>query len=312
MNGGSAPGTRRAELLLLLAAAIWGFAFVAQKAGMSHVGPFTFNGIRFALGGLALLPWILRRRGRPGTGGAASGGRPLLPLLRPGIAAGLVLFLGASLQQIGIVYTTAGKAGFITGLYVIFVPILGALGGRMPGRAAWAGASLATAGLYLLGIEGRAGFARGDLLVLASALFFAVHVLLIGRLSGERRLPAIPLAAAQYGTVSAASLLAAAFVESATLGGVLGAAWPILYGGVLSVGVAYTLQVAGQRSAPPAHAAVILSLEAVFAAIGGFIVFGERIPARGLAGCALMLGGILVSQRGALSRAGRAAPEGKG
>lgn len=291
----SAGAIRKAELLLLLAAAIWGFAFVAQKAAMAHLGPFFFNGIRFALGGLVLLPWVVRNRARR-EGTLVSSQSSLLPL---GIAAGIVLFLGVSLQQMGIVHTSAGKAGFITGLYVLFVPMLGALLGRPAGRRTWTGAILATAGLYLLSLRGREGFARGDLLVLASALFFAVHVLLIGRLSGEKRLPAIPLAAVQYGACAAASLAVACLFEEVDLAGVRKAAVPILYGGILSVSVAYTLQVAAQRVAPSAHAAILLSLEAVFAAIGGAVVLAERIPPRGLAGCALMLAGMLVSQRGA-------------
>lgn len=302
-TGGPASGSgsggrrdiRRAEALLLLAAAIWGFAFVAQKTGMAHVGPFAFNGIRFALGTLVLLPSLLREIAR-----APERSR----LLLPGLVAGSILFAGASLQQVGIVYTTAGKAGFITGLYVLFVPLIGWAIGRPPGRWTAAGSLLAAAGLYLLTIERGLDIARGDLLVLGSAVCFAAHVLVIGRLAASGRHAPLALAAAQYAVCAILSLAAAAVFESTTLAGVRGAAWPILYGGLFSVGIAYTLQVAAQRKTPPAHAAILLSLEAVFAAIGGFLMLGERPGARALLGSALMLAGIVVSQRGA----GRSAP----
>jgi drug/metabolite transporter (DMT)-like permease len=304
-----AAGLRRAEGLLLLAAAIWGFAFVAQKSAMADIGPFTFNGIRFALGALALSPWAFRKRARrvPASTGSASSRLPLLPW---GLLAGGVLFAGASLQQIGIVTTTAGKAGFITGLYVLLVPILGAFLGRAPGAGTWAGALLATGGLFLLSGAGRGPFARGDLLVLASAGAFAAHVLLIGWLSGERGAEAVPLACLQYAACAALSLAAAASAEEIAPGPVYRAALPILYGGILSVGVAYTLQVAGQRSAPPAHAAILLGLEGVFAAIAGALFLGERWTAPALAGSALMVAGTLLSERSAIARAAAAASTG--
>ncbi|MFH1277985.1 MAG: DMT family transporter [Candidatus Eisenbacteria bacterium] len=277
----------KAEGLLLLASAIWGFAFVAQRAGMAHVGPFTFNGVRFALGALVLLPFWKR-----------SGPVRARPILISGIAAGTVLFLGASLQQIGIVTTTAGKAGFITGLYVVIVPLLGYLSGMRPGAAVWSGAILALTGLYLLSVTGPIRLAPGDGWVLGSAFFFALHVLLIGRLSGGARLPAIPLAAVQFATVSLLSVGAAIVTETPEAAGIRAAAIPILYGGLLSVGVAYTLQVAGQRHAAPGPAAIILSLEAVFAVLGGRLLLGETISGRGLAGCALMLAGIVCAEGG--------------
>ena len=168
----------RADLLLLLTALIWGFAFVAQRAGMEHVGPFFFNGVRFALGCLPLLPFVLRTTTTP----LASRLRHALP---GGLLAGLFLFTAASLQQVGIVYTTAGKAGFITGLYVILVPILGLLLRHRSRRSTWTGALVATSGLYLLSVEPPLAIAHGDALVLVSAFFWAGHVLVIGRLSRQ-------------------------------------------------------------------------------------------------------------------------------
>jgi drug/metabolite transporter (DMT)-like permease len=281
--------TIKSDGLLLVTAVIWGFAFVAQRVGMEFVGPFTFNGIRFALGSLVLVPFILMRNGRrPATAGT---GRLLTA---GGGLAGLVLFAGASLQQVGLVYTTAGNAGFITGLYVVMVPILGLLLKHRTTAGTWAGAVLAAVGLYLLSITEAFTIARGDLLVLVGAFFWAVHVLIIGWLSP--RMNPLKLAFCQFSACSVFSLITAVGFETATLGGIGQAAVPILYGGALSVGIAYTLQVVAQRNAHPAHAAILLSLEAVFAAVGGWIVLGETLTPRGLSGCALMLVGMLVSQ----------------
>ncbi len=296
----------KSDGLLLLTATIWGFAFVAQRVGMDFVGPFAFNGIRFALGALVLLPLAARSRSAVG---AISGRTGVLGSL----LAGLLLFAGASFQQVGLVYTTAANAGFITGLYVVIVPILGLLWGQRPGAGTWIGAVLAAAGLYLLSVGGQLHIAFGDLLEVIGAFFWALHVLLIGWLSP--RIASSRLAFFQYAACSALSLATAALFEVTTLAGVLGAALPILYGGVCSVGIAYTLQVVAQQHAHPAHAAILLSLEAVFAALGGWLLLGETLSRRGLAGCALMLAGMLLSQlwgaaEGMLSRRRGAAPAG--
>jgi drug/metabolite transporter (DMT)-like permease len=279
----------RADLLLLLTATIWGFAFVAQRLGMAHVGPLTFNGVRFALGALALLPLIARHR--------AGGWRPAVPtrtVILSGAAAGAALFAGASLQQVGLVYTTAGNAGFITGLYVVIVPLLGLLWRQPAGAGTWIGALMAAAGLYLLSITAEFTMAYGDLLELAGAVVWAGHVLLIGWLSP--RMDPVELACGQFAVCSLLSLAGAALLEPIRLEGIAAAALPILYGGLFSVGIAYTLQVVAQRHARPAHAAILLSLEAVFAALGGWLVLGETLTPRALCGCALMLAGMLLSQ----------------
>lgn len=283
--------TRRlqADGLLLLTALIWGFAFVAQRLGMEFVGPFTFNGARFALGCLVLLPLILRRRvevERVPEGGPG--------VFRGGALAGLALFAGASLQQVGLVYTTAGNAGFITGLYVVIVPLLGLLFGQRTHAGAWAGAALAALGMYLLSVTGSFTVAPGDLLELAGAVVWAGHVLIIGWLSP--RTDPTRLAFTQFAVCSALSLATALLAEPVSLAGLSRAALPILYGGVFSAGIAYTLQVVAQRHAHPAHASILMSLEAVFAAMGGWLVLGERLAPRGLLGCALMLAGMLLSQ----------------
>ena len=283
----------RADFLLMVAAVIWGSAFVAQRVGMSHVGPLTFNGIRFALGAMVLLPLIRRRDPEPEVEGGPAQHRMVWPTVGGGALVGLVLFVAATLQQVGLVYTTAGKAGFITGLYVIIVPLLGLLWGYRPGWGGWLGAGLATVGLYLLSVTGTFTFAPGDLWELFGALFWAIHVLLLSWLSP--RMDGIRLACAQYVICALLSLIVAGFTEAITRDGLHGALIPILYGGILSVGVAYTLQVVAQRDAPPTHAAIILSLEAVFAALAGWLILDEMLSLRGLIGCVLMFSGMLTA-----------------
>jgi len=291
-HGMNVPFRRRVSVLqLLLAAAIWGFAFVAQRAGMEHVGPFTFNGVRFLLGSAVLVPFLFLRRDRAEPPKEESNGR----IAVWGVAAaGVILFASASLQQVGVVYTTAGKAGFITGLYVVIVPLLGLLRGHRAGVPVWLGACLSVGGLYLLSVTGRLGLGLGDGLVLASALGWAVHVQLIGWLA-ERVRP-LRVATIQFAICGALSLLVACFVEPITLSGLRGAAIPILYAGLLSTGVAYTLQVVAQRHIDPSRAGILLSLEGGFAVLGGWLLLGETMTARMLAGCGLMLVGMIASQ----------------
>ena len=261
---------------------------------MEYVGPYLFNGARFALGALPLVPFVLKNTSKPRWSN-------LLRAAPGSLLAGLFLFVGSSLQQVGIVYTTAGKAGFITGLYVILVPILGLFLGQRSGRNTWIGALGASAGLYLLSIEPPLAIARGDALVLASALFWAGHVLLIGHLS--RQIDWAALAFLQYLTCSVLSTGVAFLTEEIALQPLLDAALPIAYGRVLSVGVAYTLQVVAQRQAPASHAAITLSLETVFAALGGWLLLDKTMPLRGLLGCALIFTGILVFQQNDARRA---------
>ena len=289
MSNGIKNKVYQADLLLLITAAIWGSAFVAQRVGMNHVGPLTFNGIRFALGALVLVPLIGWRNGSN-----RSGAEPFITIVKGGLLAGMVLFAGATLQQIGLVYTTAGKAGFITGLYVIFVPILGYFLGIRLTVSGWMGAGLAAVGLYLLSVTESFTLAPGDFWVLVGAVFWAVHVLVLGFLSPK--MDTIKLACAQFSVCSLLSLLLAYFTETVTMEGLQGAFIPILYGGILSVGTAYTLQVVAQKDAPAIHAAIILSLEAVFSAIFGWLLLGEVLGLRAITGCCLMLAGMLIVQ----------------
>jgi len=294
----------RADILLFITAAIWGFAFVAQRVGMDHVGPLTFNGIRFALGALALIPLIMRmEKGR----GPNAKKTDVKKLAVGGGLLGIALFFGATLQQtglagpqlaeFGLTASTAGKAGFITGLYVVLVPILGLFLSQRAGWGTWVGAALAVTGMYLLSVTSGVDMAFGDLLVLGSAIFWAGHVLLVGKLSpGMDAVDAIKLSTVQFATCAVLSLIGALATEDITLVGLQGGAVSIAYGGLLSVGIAYTLQVVAQRDAQPAHAAIILSLEAVFGAIGGWMMLGEVLTIRALIGCGLMLAGMILSQ----------------
>lgn len=284
----------KSDILLLITAVIWGLAFVAQRVGMDYIGPFTFNGIRFAMGSLVLLPFVQHRHKKEVAAGRTGWQGVDKTFLTGGAAAGLLLFLGASFQQVGLVYTTAGNAGFITGLYVVIVPLLGIFVGQRTNTGTWLGACLATVGLYFLSITEHLTIAWGDLLVCLGAFVWAAHVLVISHFS--RKTSPLILALTQFCMCSLFSLITAAFTETITMSGLKGAALPLAYGGFLSVGIAYTLQVVAQRNAHPAHAAILLSLEAVFAAIGGGILLDERMTARGLVGCALMLAGMLLSQ----------------
>ncbi|MGD2125537.1 MAG: DMT family transporter [Desulfobacteraceae bacterium] len=287
-------GSLKSDAILLLTALIWGFAFVAQRAGMAHVGPFTFNGVRFALGSFSLLPLLFAQRKQISRKGSILPQPSTNTVIIGGSLAGSVLFVAASLQQVGLVYTTAGKAGFITGLYVVIVPILGLLLRQRPGVGTWIGAVLAAVGLYLLSITEAFTIDPGDFLEIIGAFFWAAHVLIIGWFSP--RIASVQLAFFQFAACSVLSLLSALLTEAINLSGLIAAAIPILYGGLVSVGMAYTLQVVGQKGAQPAHAAIILSLEAVFAVLGGWLILSETLSTRGLIGCALMFSAMLISQ----------------
>ena len=280
----------KADILLLITAAIWGFAFVAQRLGMTHMGPFTFNALRFTIGALALLPFMVLKGRREENASKKN----FKHLIWPGLLTGLCLFGAASLQQIGLVGTTAGKAGFITGLYVILVPLLGLFLGKRTHSAHWIGAVLAIPGLYLLSVQANFTISSYDLTVLGGAFLWAVHVHLITRFTEQ--VGPLRLAVIQAGVCGVLSGIAALIFEPVSFAGILDGLWPILYGAFLSVGIAYTLQVFAQRTADPTHAVVILSLESVFAGLGGWLLLSEIFSVKDLIGSGLMLVGMLVSQ----------------
>lgn len=278
----------RADGLLLFAALLWGIAFVPQQVAMDHIGPVTFIGVRFGLGLVCMLPLL-----RLGARRKATGGAPAWPW-RIGVLAGLALVVGAILQQIGVKHTTVSNAGFITGLYVILVPLLGIAVKRPALPTHWLGAALALAGMYLLTMSGPVGVSRGDLFVLASALVWSVQILIIDRYAGH--VDAVRLSIIQFGVTAVLSSALAVGVEQPSLAGLWAARWPILYVGVFSSAIAFTLQIVAQRAAPAAHAAIIFSLEAVFAAVAGRLLLDEQLTGRQLAGCAVILAGILCAQ----------------
>lgn len=283
----------RSSLLLLLTAMIWGFAFVAQRAGMEHLGAFTYNGIRFGLGSMSLIP-VIKIFDKPDNNDIDNNDKDTRLIIKYGIIAGSVLFLGASLQQVGLLYTTAGKAGFITTLYIVLVPILGLFLKQKSSPSIWIGAIIATLGLYYLSINENLTIGFGDLLQLIGAIFWAIHIIVIGFFT--RKVNSLKLSSMQFATCSILSFLVAFIFEDIEMVNIIKSAVPILYGGLMSVGIAYTLQVVAQRHAKASHAAIAMSMESVFAAIGGILLLGEKIPARGIMGCILMLVGMLVSQ----------------
>ncbi len=278
----------RADLLMLLTAMIWGAAFVAQRAGMEAIGPFLFTGLRFAMGALVLLPLFFWKpagaRHEPFNRG----------LLAGGIAMGLALTLGINLQQVGLLFTSVTNSGFITGLYVIIVPLLGLALGHKTGMGTWLGASLAVVGMFLLSVGDNFQVASGDWLQLAGAFVWGVHVLLVGFFASRH--DAIRLAVIQFITCAVVSLILAAALEEIRFEAILQAGPALLYGGLIAVGIGYTLQVVAQQHAIPSHAAIILSLEAVFAAIAGAVFLSEELALKGYIGCALMFAGMLLAQ----------------
>lgn len=296
----------RADLLLLLIAAIWGFAFVAQIKGMDHMGPFFFNACRFGLGFLSLLPvyFYLERIGKRQKKKTSYDQR-LLAIW--GTPTGVVLFAASALQQIGLLYTTAGNSGFITGFYIILVPVLGIALGHSTQPNTWIGGSIALAGLYFLTVKDGLAFNKGDLITLGSAFMYAVQILMIGVLS--RRVHPLQLSLHQFFISAILSFIAALVYEVVSIDAIMNSLIPILYTGVLSTSVAFTLQIVAQRDAPSSHAAIIMSLEAVFAVIGGWLLLNEQLGLQGLTGCALMMAGMLISQLKRSRKSGSMATE---
>ena len=282
----------RADLIMLLAAAIWGFAFVAQREGMETMGPFLFNAARFFIGSAVLFPlvWYLSKKNKTPKNKETSTKK----LLIAGTIAGLFLFLASSFQQVGIQYTTAGKAGFITGLYIFFVPLIGIFFGQRTGSGTWLGAFIAVIGLYLLSINDDFSIARGDLLQLICAVFFAAHILVVGYVA--KRMDPLKLSLIQYVVSGVLSFFIAIAIELITWQMIVDTAIPLLYAGVMSIGVGYTLQVVAQQHAKSSHAAIILGLEGAFAVLGGWLILDENLSTRGLIGCGLMLSGMFLSQ----------------
>jgi drug/metabolite transporter (DMT)-like permease len=275
----------QANLLLTVIALIWGSAFVFQSQGMAHVGPMMFTGVRFLVGSLVVLPLALREQRLLAAQGAALQSRDWRKIA----ALAVLLLMGAAMQQIGIVSTTVTNAGFLTALYVPLVPVLGwFLLRQVPHWSVWPGGLACLVGAFLLSGAHELRIGLGDAWVIASALPWAVHVLMVGRVADRMNAP-FSVASGQFFFVGLAALAYALAFEPWTLAGLRAAAQPILYTGVMSVGVAFTAQVVAQRYSHAADAAIILSSETVFSAVFGYVLMGDRLSPAGLAGCGLIL-----------------------
>lgn len=286
--------TIRQSLILFLTAVIWGVAFVAQSAGMEYLGPFTYNGVRSVLGGLVLIPCIAlldRIRGKNGPEKKNTDNRQLL---LGGLSCGVVLFAASNFQQFGIQYTTVGKAGFITAMYILIVPFLGLLLHRRVGLQVWIGVIFGVAGLYLLCVKDSLRLEKGDTLVLICAFIFSIHILVIDHFS--QKVDGVRMSCIQFWVCGILSLACSFVFESPDLGSIAASWLPVCYGGVMSCGVAYTLQIIGQKGMNPTVASLILSLESVVSVIAGFLLLGQSMSLRELFGCLMMMMAILYAQ----------------
>ena len=279
------------DALLFVTAMIWGFAFVAQRIGMESLGPFTFNGVRYLIGAISLVPLFLFRRAkaRPKAPSAIPvlGSSSFARNFGPPLLAGGAMFFGSSLQQVGIVSTTASNAAFITSLYVVLVPFLAAIFGKKVHGIDWAASLVAVAGLWLITMQHGLSIAPGDAFVLACAFFWALHIIVIGRFASTY--DPIALAIGQFAISGILSLAIAIALEGINFKGIRAALIPLLYGGLGSSGIAFTLQIFGQRKAKASHASIIMSLEGLFGAIGGILMLGEPATSRIVAGGSLMI-----------------------
>ncbi len=283
----------RGVLLLTLTSFIWGTAFVAQSLGMESLDPLTFNAARNFLAAAALCPlavWLWRREKKAGRLSPNS----LKTLLLGGALCGAALAAAMALQQIGIVSTTVGKAGFLTALYIVLVPIFGFFVGRRTRITVWISVAIAVVGTYLLSVTESFSVSLGDLLCILCAVGFTLHILLVDRFSPL--VDGVALSAVQFFVAGILSLIAALAVETPSLAAVAGSLGPLLYTGLLSSGVAYTLQVIAQKDTPPALASLVMSLESVFAALSGYLVLGQALSGRELLGCALVFAAVLLAQ----------------
>lgn len=291
--------------MLLLTAAIWGLAFVAQSAGMDYVGPFTFNAVRYLLGALVLIPFLLLRR-RTHTDDCYRWHNPKLWIC--GIICGLITGGSSALQQIGLLYTTVGKSGFITALYVVLVPILGLLFGKRVKPLLWLCVGLAVMGLYFLCLSGTAALNIGDLLTLVCSVTYAFHILTVDHYAGQ--VDGVKVSFIQFLVAALISGVPMLALEHPTLPAITSAWLPLLYTGVLSCGVGYTFQILGQQRTEPTMACLILCLESVFSVLFGWLLLQQGLSLRELCGCALMLCAIALAQvsndpQGFFSRFGR-------
>ena len=294
----------RGNVLLLVAAFIWGLSFVAQSEGMKYIGPFAFSGVRSMLAGVSLAFFLAVRalisRGKKRAGavqGEEKAGKAaeVKTLVAGGVCCGIVLFVATMLQQIGILYTNEpGKAGFITALYLILVPVVGIFFRKRIGFMVWIAVILAVCGMYLLCITEGFKIATGDLYVLGCAFVFTVHILVIDYFSPK--VDGVAMSCIQFLVCGILGMTGMLLTENVELSHVLAAWLPLVFAGVFSGGVAYTLQIVAQKDTEPAIASLLMSLESVFAVFGEWLILGQFLTAREFGGCALMFAGIILTQ----------------
>lgn len=283
----------RNSCFLFLAALIWGTAFVAQSVGMDYIEPFTFSALRSLIGSAVLLPCIFLFGKRKNEDGRQNDGKK--DLIKGGVVCGLVLCTAANLQQVAMMYAGVGKSGFLTALYIVIVPLIGAFAGKKPGAKLCAAVVCAVAGLYLLCMKyGSLSLETWDILLLLCAAAFAVHIMVIDYFT--QKADGVKLSCIQFLVCGVISFVLMLVFESPSLSAIFAAWMPVLYVGVFSSGIAYTLQIVGQKGMNPVVASLIMSLESVISAIAGWLILGQTLSKRETAGCMVMFAAIILAQ----------------
>lgn len=285
----------KSSLILLLTATIWGVAFVAQSVGMEYIGPFTFNAIRCVLGGLVLIPVILVLKKKKETGAENQEKEDKKTLWTGGIACGVILCIASNLQQFGIMEASVGKSGFFTALYIVMIPVIGIFIGKRPGIKLWFCVALAVVGMYLLCMkDGSFTIERADIMLLLCALAFSFHILVVDYFSPK--VGGVKMSCIQFFVCGVLSAVGMLFTETPDISNIQAAWLPLLYAGLLSCGVGYTLQIVGQKGINPVIASLIMSLESVISALAGWVILGQVLSLKEIIGCVLMFVAIVITQ----------------
>lgn len=285
----------KSSLILLLTATIWGVAFVAQSVGMEYIGPFTFNAIRCVLGGLVLIPVILVLKKKKETGAENQEKEDKKTLWAGGIACGVILCIASNLQQFGIMEASVGKSGFFTALYIVMIPVIGIFIGKRPGIKLWFCVALAVVGMYLLCMkDGSFTIERADIMLLLCALVFSFHILVVDYFSPK--VDGVKMSCIQFFVCGVLSAVRMLFTETPDISNIQAAWLPLLYAGLLSCGVGYTLQIVGQKGINPIIASLIMSLESVISALAGWVILGQVLSPKEILGCVLMFVAIIITQ----------------
>ena len=285
----------KSSLILLLTATIWGVAFVAQSVGMEYIGPFTFNAIRCVLGGLVLIPVILVLKKKKETGAENQEKEDKKTLWAGGIACGVILCIASNLQQFGIMEASVGKSGFFTALYIVMIPVIGIFIGKRPGIKLWFCVALAVVGMYLLCMkDGSFTIERADIMLLLCALVFSFHILVVDYFSPK--VDGVKMSCIQFFVCGVLSAVGMLFTETPDISNIQAAWLPLLYAGLLSCGVGYTLQIVGQKGINPVIASLIMSLESVISALAGWVILGQVLSPKEILGCVLMFVAIILAQ----------------